>query len=400
MKVLVVGGAGNIGAAVVDAAAKAGHDVYPITRRCMKYNKSFIHPIQADWSDDETAKRILSENEYDVIVDGLMMQLPQAKRDLELAKGRCKQFVFISSDGVYKRPAQNVTEDVAILMKDIHWDIMQNKRKIELYIKDFQEQFPYMITTIRPSVTYGRNRVPCAVLSRKNQWTLIDRIIKDKPVVFIEDGGSLHPIVPAEVFGDAVVGLFLNKAADGETYHVAAEGSYKWDDVAYAIGKIVQHEPKIVHIPLKWLKKFNRQLYIEVLYDKLDTLTLDITKLKEASPNANYGMDLKDSLVGTVAFLYETMSINSLDESFNTMCDRLLMEYAHKGNDGNERCIAQEYTEQLDDQEKNRILLQSKEMMRRDRSAYIFYVSRRTALELLPGGLIEGIRKMKHSMLR
>lgn len=395
MKVLVIGGAGNIGTAVVQGAVKAGFDVYPVTRRKKKWMNEHIHPIQGDWANNDTAKNILENTKYDVIVDGLLMQLPMAKRDLDLAKGHCKHFIFISSDGVYNRPAMEIKEDACINLHDIHWDIMYNKRKIELYIDEKRSQYPYMITTIRPSVTYGMDRIPCGILSRKNQWTLVDRIIKEKPIVFADDGGTLHPITPAEVFGDAVAGIFLNEKANGETYHVSNEHGYTWDEIAYSIGDLVGHRPKIVHVPVGWLKKYNRQLYIEIINDKFDTLTLDITKLRLISPNVNYNMELKESLKDTISYLRENKACEPMDENFNFMCDDILIKYSQVGLNEIEKRFAIDFIKTLSVREINNIRHSAKKNAFKDYISYVYYELRKIAFKILPLRAVCFIRKIK-----
>ena len=115
MKVLVIGGMGIIGSAITEAAAKKKMEVYVLSRRSLisRYKNIGIQGYSGDWKNNEFAEQVL-QNNYDIIVDTLVFNINELKRDLQLVEGHCKQFIYISTDAVYNHSQLNVSEDVPI----------------------------------------------------------------------------------------------------------------------------------------------------------------------------------------------------------------------------------------------------------------------------------------------
>lgn len=326
MKILVIGGTGIIGTGLVEAACRAGHEVVAVSRQIRP-----IHDIsldvkyfQADWRIQTQAVAIMSNIDVDVIVDGLVFNKTQLIRDLELAKGHCKQYIYISTTGVYERPACKITEDAPKNPKNLIWSYSIEKRKAELYLESHYDDYPFMISTIRPPLTYGDTRIPCAMVGRANQYTLLDRILQGKPIVFIQDN-SVHTVTHISTFSDAVVGMFMNVKVNRRMFHVSDDESYTWDDVIKIVGEILGVKPLVVHIPVEMLKSLNRDLYKEIKYNKSCDLSLDNSAIKKISPSVCYKVPLKQGLKSTIKHLCENYADKPLDKDFNDLCDILLL---------------------------------------------------------------------------
>lgn len=349
MKVLVIGGTGIIGTGIVESCVKRGYDVYAISRQIKSvHDKQLpVHYVKTNWYEHGQAEDVLRDRFFDVIVDGLIVKEEQIKRDLELVKGRCKHFIFISTAGVYNQPVLMATEESPKDIEKLVWDYSVNKRLAEIYVEKHYSDYDFMITTVRPPFTYGDTRIPCAMVSRKNQWTLIDRIINEKPLVFIQDRGSCHAITHISTLSEGVVDLFMNKEANRQIYHIADDNSYSWDEVINVVGSLLGKKVKIVHIPLEELKPYNWSLYTEIKYNKLNSLSLDSTKIKMLTSNVNYSVPLRFGLNMTIEHLKKEYSNRPLDKEFSEMCDILLMHSANICLSEEERMIVNEYNDSL-----------------------------------------------------
>ena len=103
--------------------------------------------------------------------------------------------------------------------------------------------------------------------SRKNEYTLIKRIINGKPVVAFDDTDSVHSICHSSTFGSVVTDTFLNDNAKFQFIHISNDKTYKYQDIFDAISKLLEREVKIIHIdPIK-LKSLNKGKYEEIIYD-------------------------------------------------------------------------------------------------------------------------------------
>lgn len=284
---------------------------------------------------------------YDVIVDGLIFNKKQLIRDLEILSGHCAQFVYISTAGVYEQPHHNTKENTPGRLEKLKWGYSYNKRDAEIFIEENHDKYSCGITIIRPPYTYGNTRIPVAVVGRFNQYTLIDRIIKHKPLVFIQDGTHKRCVTHISTFSEGTLGTFMNKKAIGNAYHVCDDESCTWEDVINTVGEILGIQPQIVHVPVEALKTYHRGLYDEVRYNKMAEVTLDNSLIKTISPNVNYRVPLIEGLSGTVKFLQENYSIRPLDDYFNCMCDAILARHKEFRLNPEEDSAAEEYVRRL-----------------------------------------------------
>ena len=101
-----------------------------LSRRSLisRYKNIGIQGYSGDWKNNEFAEQVL-QNNYDIIVDTLVFNINELKRDLQLVEGHCKQFIYISTDAVYNHPQLNVSEDVPIDLSRLEWhmDIINEK---------------------------------------------------------------------------------------------------------------------------------------------------------------------------------------------------------------------------------------------------------------------------------
>lgn len=125
MRILVVGGAGHIGTAIVRAAARAGYEVCALTYHAHSYQEPLITNVQLNWYDDRAASRFITDKHFDVVVDGLVFDEQQLRRNMDLLREHCGHYVYISSCGVYNQPGENLREDSLIDVAQIHWNLMK-----------------------------------------------------------------------------------------------------------------------------------------------------------------------------------------------------------------------------------------------------------------------------------
>ena len=355
MKVLVIGGTGIIGTGIVEAAVGCGHEVLAVSRQLKPiHNKALnVKYLQRNWYDDFAARELLENITVDVIVDGLVYTPDNLVRDLKLARGHCKQFIYISTAGVYEQPTIMAEENASKRVENLYWSYSKNKREAEIYLEQHGKEYPFMITTIRPTFTYGDTRIPCAMVGKQNPWTLLARILEGKPIVFIEDGKKLHAITHISIFANAVVGLFLNPNADMEFFHVCDDKAYTWEDVINAVGELLGVVPKIVHIPIEALKPLNEALYVEIKYNKMQEVTFSNRKIKSVVSDVCYHVELKDGLESTIEHLQTEYAVKKRDIMFDRLCDMLLLRYDKYNLTKEEYAVAKKYIEQMPKEEKH-----------------------------------------------
>lgn len=346
MKVLIIGGMGVIGGAITEAAAKKSEmDVYVCSRRHLfgKYLNLRVKGIQGDWRDDSFAKHIVADN-YDVIVDTQIFTKKQLIRTMSIVNGHCTQFVYISTDSVYVHPAKGKTEDDPIDLKQLKWKYGFDKRDAELYLESHSNDYSFYWTVIRPTVTFGDTRLPVGFASKRDTNTLVNRILDGKPVILFDDINTKHSICHTSIFGSAVANLFLNENAKNQAFHVSDDKAYTYLEVFHTIEDILGIKGNYVHLSSRYLKKYNKNIYEEMIYDKDPEFTLDNTKIKTVSPETNYHPDIYEILKPTVLRLKQSSEI---DVEYDMLTDLLLLQHKKVIKDASEKDIAEKYLASL-----------------------------------------------------
>lgn len=327
MRLLIIGGMGVIGGAITKAAAAKNIDVYVVSRRALfgEWLKLGIHGIQGNWKDDVFAENVVKES-YDVIVDTQVFNVEQLKRSLKIANGHCKQYIYISTDSVYEHPAENLSEENPIEMEKIHWDYGVNKRKGELYLIENSNKYDFYWTGVRPTITFGNTRIPVGFATKRNTFTLAKRILDDKPIIRFDNPSTRHAMCHSSIFGEAVVGLLLNERAAGEFYHISDDYAYTYGEIFAAIEKILGKDGTYVYVPTELVKKYSRDVYEEMIYDKNPEFILDNSKIKDVSPNVSYHVNIEDVMRNILNHLKSNSTFD--DEEYNLITDNILIEYS------------------------------------------------------------------------
>lgn len=330
MKILVTGGTGTISSGIVEASVAQGHEVYYITRgNHSNRNNSMAHNIIADvWNKDEMSEK-LKNLYFDVVVECLVLSLSELFISLENFRNKCNQYVFISTTGIYDRkPNRRIKESDD--KNCIEWNYSKQKIDCEKYLIEHAHQFKFNYTIIRPAVTYGNYRVPFPVVSRSNQWTLFERMVNRKPIIACDN--VKFSIVHINDFSRAVVGMFGNKKAYNEDFHIATEkNDLYWNDVISAADEILGTHTTIIQIPLYIYNKLFPDIYEELKYNKTTEMLLDDTKLRDTLVGFEATVGIKEGMKETINSLQqEYISYNTtLDDYFDFECD-MCIYYAIK----------------------------------------------------------------------
>lgn len=348
MKVLIIGGMGVIGGAITTAASKHNHNVTVISRRELtdEWHLPGVQGIAGNWKDDVFARTVV-EDGFDVIVDTQVFDEKQLIRSMGIVNGRCKHYIYISTDSVYKHPAIELREDTSIDLKDIRWDYGIKKRQAELYLLNNGEKYQFNWSVIRPTITFGNTRIPVGYASKRNTYTLADRILLGKPIIRFDNLNSRHAVCHTSIFGEAALGLFLNENAYGQFFHISDDYAFTYGEIFEAIEEVLGKKGIYISVPTESIKKLSRSLYEEMVYDKNPEFILDNTNIKTASPDVDYRVDMKAVMKETLTYI-KTHSIGE-DEEYNLITDSVLVSQVNNLSDEEQRKQVRNYVDKLSD---------------------------------------------------
>lgn len=321
MKVLFIGGTGQISLECVREAVRQGFDV-SVFNRGLRNDAlpNEVKIVQGDFDKLESYK-VLGDYSFDVICQFIAYEAKDVARDIELFKGKVKQYIFISSASAYIKPPQKhiTTEDTPLDNK--YWDYSRKKADCEAVLRG-QDELPY--TIVRPSHTV-RTSLPTALAEKE---IAIYRILNNKPVIVPGDGSSLWTLTHARDFAPPFVKLFGKNESIGEAYNLTSDNAYRWDEIYQALGRTLGVEDvKIVHVATDTLVRYNQDWSGGLLGDKSWTSIFDNSKIKSVVGDFECNIKL-DELMRLVVDESQKNSPSNAGEDveMNALMDRIIYE--------------------------------------------------------------------------
>lgn len=323
MRILVTGGTGTISSGIVAECVNRGYDTIATTRGSNKYrNVNGAKYIYLDIFNDREIDEKLKDETFDVVVECLVYSVEQLKVSLGNFASRCKQYVFISTAGIYNRKEDRITEADAKSFSD--WEYTKEKIECEEYLIEYSKQRGLTYTIIRPTVTYGNYRIPFPIATRNPGWTFFERLLDGKPMLACEN--VKFSIIHIDDFSKMVVSLFGNNEAMNEDFHVSSnDNDVFWDDVIIEAGKILNIKPNIIHIDEDVFRIIWPSIYDELRYNKNLSLILDDHKIKKVS-GVTARIDLKTGIKRVYENMKEEFLNNecTIDQKWNDLCNSVI----------------------------------------------------------------------------
>lgn len=331
MKILLIGGSGIISTEVCRLAIDQGNDVYILNRG---KRKNFIHEkahlVVADIRNEsiECIKEKFSGLYFDVVVDFISFKVDELKKSTSIFSDMCDQYIFISSATVYEKQTAGgvISENTRLYNPD--WNYANDKIVCEEFIqKLYEAKEGKYYTIIRPYVTYGVTRIPFGVIPDHANYTLINRMIHNKPVVLWDGGEALCTLTYSKDFAVGVVGLFKNKKAYGEAFHIASPVSHRWKDVYNELCGILGVKDNHISIPTDYIVKCMPRYRNNLLGDKARDMVFDTSKICDAVPEFTERTSLREGLLSVVEYYNGATSAKAVDYKWDGQIDRMISNY-------------------------------------------------------------------------
>lgn len=335
MKVLIIGGTGIISSEVCYRALDCGIEVYILNRGRNKHmldKRAKLIVADVVQNSVEELREKLGDNYFDVVVDFLVLESNRLKKHLEFLKDRCKQYVFISSATAYSKSREDeiITENTPI--GNPKWEYAYNKYICENYLKEHINEYNMVYTVVRPYVTYGRTRIPFAVIPGGANWTLANRIENGKPVVLWDDGRAVCTLTHTKDFAVGMVGLWGNEKAYGEAFHITSDFTQSWKEVAEKIILAVGTKAPIVSMPSEYIAEKLSE-YKGVLFgDKGTNMVFDNSKIKDVVPEFKSTIKFEDGIKDTIAYFRSEPQIRNIAYGWDARMDWLVAKYVKENN--------------------------------------------------------------------
>ena len=325
MKVLFIGGTGNISTLVSKLCIEKGIDLYLLNRGMRKVEIPGAKIINSNIANFEQTAALLGEDKWDAVVNWIAFNVDDIERDINLFSGKTNQYIFISSASAYQKPPSHPVITESTPLYNPYWDYSQNKIASEERLNYEYRNKNFPVTIVRPSLTY--DTVIPVIMGGWTEYTIIDRIKKGKEIIVHGDGTSLWVVTHAEDFAKGFVGLIGHQQAIGHSFHITSDEVLTWDQIYRALAEAVGVEANIVHISSYFIVNHEKSLVGSLLGDKSYSVIFDNTKIKTFVPDFIATIPFSRGIKRTLAWFEADPKRQIINEDSNKMIDNILKAY-------------------------------------------------------------------------
>jgi nucleoside-diphosphate-sugar epimerase len=330
MKILFIGGTGNISNQCSKMALDRGHEVVLLNRGKTNIPIPGARSVVADIKDEAAVNSALGDEKFDVVANFIAFTPDDIDRDFRLFADRTEQYIFISSASVYQKPPANPVITESTPLKNPFWDYSRKKIACEERCHALYREKDFPMVIVRPSLTY--DTVWPVAIGGWNDFTLVDRMRRGEPIISHGDGTSLWTVTHAEDFARGFLGLCDNPKTHGEAFHITSDEVLTWDQIYRTIAEAAGVEAKIVHVPSDLLARIQPWQEGNLQGDKAVSAIFDNSKIKEFVPEFDAVIPFRDGARRTLAWFEEDPARQVILDDVNTFMDHVIEIYNHAWN--------------------------------------------------------------------
>ena len=324
MRVLFIGGSGNISAAVTAKAVAAGIDM-TLLNRGKRDSISGVRTIEADIANESAVSEALKEETFDCVVNWIAFSPQDVERDMRLFQGKTTQYIFISSASAYQKPPVTPIISESTPLCNPYWDYSRNKIACEeTLLRAYRETgFPAVI--VRPSLTY--NTLFPIALGGWGCYTLAQRMLDGKEIVVHGDGTSLWTVTHADDFAKGFIPLMDNPLAAGQSFHITSDELLTWNQIYQFMADALGCTARMVHVPSDFITGVFPELEGTLLGDKSHSAIFDNSKIKQFAPGYAATIPFHEGVKRTVAWFNEKPERKVINDRENQILDKIIKSY-------------------------------------------------------------------------
>jgi nucleoside-diphosphate-sugar epimerase len=328
MKVLYIGGTGEVSPGCIAAGLELGQQITVFNRGTSGTPlPAGVHHIAGDINDD--AKFFaLGKQHWDAVCQFRTFNLRQHERDVQAFAGNTAQFVFISTAMVYQRPPFPFSVTESAPRSNPHSPhYAQPKMEIEDRLLELHHANKLPTTIVRPSHTTFANFPGTFIPGDHIAW----RMLKGKPVIVHGDGSSLWSITRSEDFGRAFAKLLGNPQALGQAFHITTDELRTWDEIFNYIAAALHTKADLIHVPTETLIRYDPTWAQALLGDKTHSIAFDNSKIRHAADNWTAQHTMREAIQLSAPSVQKRMTTFKPDPKLEALLDRIIQDQGALG---------------------------------------------------------------------
>jgi nucleoside-diphosphate-sugar epimerase len=271
VRILFIGGTGILSNACARLCLEHGHELTLFVRGTMDERlPKGAKTIHGDIRKDASPLRGL---EHDRVVDWTVLREEDARRDIELFRGRADGFFYVSSASVYTKPLGSERVDENAPVGNSLWDYADRKARCERILLE-----GLSATVVRPGQCYAEFTCPSGFAGLG--FGVVDRILQGRPVVVHGDGTGLWTLTHSSEFAGLFVPLLREDRVRGEAFNIASQEALTWTRIYETMAEALGKPLRLVKAPVREIARLDAGLGATLLGDKAHSAVLDSSKVR------------------------------------------------------------------------------------------------------------------------
>ena len=327
MKILFIGGTGNISTDCAELLHRSGHEIAVLTRGRGTVPAAY-RKLVADRKDTAGMRKALEGIRPDAVLNFLGYELAEVQADFEIFQGVVRQYVFISSATVYAKPPAKlpITEDAPL--GNPFWEYAQKKLACEQWLLRQWADEGFPVTIVRPSHTYSKFWVPNPVSS--SSFSFAVRLAQGKPVFVPDQGENPWTLTAASDFASGLAGLLGNAQTIGQAFHITSDEVLTWNQIVAQIAEAMgAASPNVLKVPTDFICQIAPQMMGSLRGDKAHPGVFDNSKIKRFVPGFTCLIPFRIGARESVQWLRNHPEHQNLSPKVETLCDQVVQAWEH-----------------------------------------------------------------------
>lgn len=256
-KVFIIGGPGNISRGTLDSLLEHDDEMAIFTRSAAE--KRSAHPevvfYEGDRRDADALRRAFDDFRPDLLMDTICFEPDEARTLYEIALGRIRHLLFISTVDVYGYPLSRLPFREGDEFRPAIGEYAQKKRAIERFYEEKWQEEGFPITIGRPSLSISPDFCPMMFWD----WGLrtVPKMKANLPILVPGDGSGLMHVGWGYDVGRMAGRILGEEKAFGKGYTLSAETCLSRDEYISLYTESLGVNPERVYIPPDDIERFH-----------------------------------------------------------------------------------------------------------------------------------------------
>ncbi len=325
MKILIIGGTGNISYPYVIHALSQLNEVEVVNRSSgLNLRRQTFPGIVKKWVGDirdiNFLKKI-SNNSYDAVVDFLCFNELDARSRVAAFSNKTSQYIFVSTTAGYSKDSGFLPYTEKTPFNNLDWGYVKDKRNAELYFQLANEKNSFPVTIARLAHTYD-TVLPIDVGT--SDWTVPSRILQQVPIIMHGDGSGVWTLTHSYDVASALYQITINKIFIGDLINIVSDVKTTWREISDNLFEALGNDTKIIYKTPDEINAVSTYLGNGIIGHKMWDDFYDNAKLKKYLSEWVPSISNRDGIKSSINWYLEDNSRLKINLEINQVLNKLM----------------------------------------------------------------------------